>query len=86
MPECNKFSHYSYSLFAAISQAVKYSEDYEELINNCDSAENAIVEYGSLNEMADGTPVFVYVSASYTEDKNVYFVVETTGKDNKKVT
>ncbi|XP_046643221.1 calcium-activated chloride channel regulator 1-like isoform X2 [Daphnia pulicaria] len=70
--------------FNTISQTVKYSEDYEQLLNNFGSAPEATVEYGLLNDTEAGTSVFVYVSAPYTEGKNVYFVVETTGKGNTK--
>ena len=77
---CNFF------LLAAISQTVKYSEDYETLVNACESASDASVVYGSnLGDVKAGTPVYIYVSAQYTKDKNVYFVVETTGKDETKV-
>ena len=72
-------------LLAAISQTVKYSEDYETLVNACESASDALVVYDSLDDVNAGTPVYIYVSAPYTKDKNVYFVVETTGKDETKV-
>ena len=72
-------------LLAAISQTVKYSENYEQLLSNCESASNAEVVYGSLDVVDPGTSVFIYVSAPYTDGKNVYFVVEITGKDLTKV-
>jgi hypothetical protein len=73
-------------LLAAISQTVKYSEDYETLVNACESASDALVVYGSnLGDVNAGTPVYIYVSAPYTKDKNVYFVVKTTGKEETKV-
>ncbi|KAI9554892.1 hypothetical protein GHT06_020170 [Daphnia sinensis] len=67
------------------SQAVKFSEDYEQLLNNFEAASQATVVYGSLNEIAAGTTIAVYVSAPYTNGKSVYFVVETTAKNNQKV-
>ncbi|KAI9558300.1 hypothetical protein GHT06_015053 [Daphnia sinensis] len=66
------------------SQVVKYSEDYEQLLNNFEVASQATVVYGSLNEIVAGTAIAVYVSAPYTKGKSVYFVVETTTKNNQK--
>ena len=70
---------------AAKSQAVKYSEDYDQLFDDFDTAPDATVVYGSLENVEPGISVFVYASAPYNEGKNVYFVVEITGLNDIKV-
>ncbi|XP_032784296.2 calcium-activated chloride channel regulator 1 [Daphnia magna] len=67
-----------------MSQVVKYSEDYEQLLNNFEAALVATIVYGSLNDIQAGTAIAVYVSAPYTTGKSVYFVVETTATNSQK--
>lgn len=67
-------------------QLVRYSEDYAILLDAFETANEAEVVFGSLEEVKTGTVVFVYVVVPYNRGKNVYFAVETTGKDNIKVT
>ncbi len=70
---------------AGMSQVVKYSEDYDQLFDDFETAPTANIVYGSLENLEPGSSVFLYVSAPYNEGKNVYFVVVNTGKDNTKV-
>lgn len=72
-------------LFTAKSQVVKYSEDYEQLLSNFDTAPEATIEYGSIDEVGAGTAIAVYASAPYTIGKSVYFLVQTMGINDKKV-
>ncbi|KZS03432.1 putative Calcium-activated chloride channel regulator 1/sw [Daphnia magna] len=67
-----------------MSQVVKYSEDYEQLLNSFEAAPEATIVFGSLNEIQAGTAIAVYVSAPYTTGKSVYFVVETTATNSQK--
>lgn len=68
-----------------MSQVVKYSEDYEQLLNSFEAAPEATIVFGSLNDIQAGTAIAVYVSAPYTTGKSVYFVVETTATNSQKV-
>ncbi|XP_057379893.1 calcium-activated chloride channel regulator 1-like isoform X2 [Daphnia carinata] len=67
-----------------ISQVVRYSENYEQLLDSFEGASQATVVYGSITEIEAGTAIAVYVSTPYTKGKSVYFVVETTAKNNQK--
>lgn len=76
---------YKIIFFIAVNQTVRYSEDYNELLDDFQNAPQATIVYGSLENTEAGASIFVYASTPYNQGINVYFVVETTGKDNLKV-
>ena len=54
-------------------------------MNDFGAAPSATIVYGNLNDVTPGTSIYVYANVPYDEGKNVYFVVETTGNNNEKV-
>lgn len=69
----------------ATSQLVRYSENYTELLDATESANETQVVYGTLGDVEAGTFIFVYVAAPYNPGKNIYFAVEITVNDDQKV-
>ena len=72
-------------LLAAKSQLVRYSESDAQLLNDFGAAPTATIVYGNLNDVTPGTSIYIYANAPYNKGKNVYFIVETTGNNNEKV-
>lgn len=74
-----------YSTVSVVSQDIKYSLDYEELVVDIDSATSVQLEYGSLEAKSPAEDVSVIASAPYSPGQNVYFAVQTNGADHLKV-
>ena len=65
---------------------MKYSEDFNALLDNFQSAPQVEIADGSYEDkLTPGTPISVYVKAPYSKGKNVYLIVEITGTDERKV-
>ena len=72
-------------LVSVESQDIKYSMDYQELMDDIDAAASVEIEYGSLEPKSTAEKVFVITSAPYIRERNVHFAVRTTGVNNLKV-
>lgn len=72
-------------LNAAVNQAVKYSEDYNQLVDNFDAASDVRIEFGSLSSLQEGVNDFIFVSAPYNVGKNIYIAVQATGSSGETV-
>jgi hypothetical protein len=71
--------------FKVSSQVLKYSEDFNQILDNFDSAPEVQVEYGLLSPIQHGTHVSISASAPYTTGENVYVVVQVTGINSQTV-
>jgi hypothetical protein len=69
----------------AVDQEVKYSEDYQQLIDNFDTASDVTIEFGSISSLQEGVNDFIFVSAQYTSGKNIYLAVRVTGANGEEV-
>ena len=70
---------------AAVNQVVKYSEDYNQLIDNFDAASDARIEFGTISSLEEGVTDFIFVSAPYNAGKNIYLAVAVTGSNGETV-
>ena len=71
--------------FPVSSQVVKYSEDFNQLLDNFESALEVQVEYGSLSSVKRSAPISISASAPYNAGKNVYIAVQATGINSQTV-
>ena len=73
-------------LFYIVSnQAVKYSEEFNYILDNYSLALEVKIEYGSLSPIKPGASISISASAPYTTGKNIFIVVQVTGINSQTV-